>query len=194
MMMNADNDSKRRCVVDWDAEGSKVDWSDEEMKPERPKKKRAKPKPRRIVIASRETVGTAVLAAKRTFETVFFVSVVDKMGDLAGGATEVGERQLEIYDVKFLCERLWHVAKDAAMKLLASDSCMVVADETGGDWAKLFATLVRNILRIGGDDMAAVPKPAEKCFLVAVAAMNASKTEVSLRSAICRLSDLIRYG
>ena len=192
--MNSENNSNRRRVVDWEGDGFKVDWSDDEMELPKQKRVKTKPKPRRIVLASRETVRTAVLAAKRTFETVFFVSVVDKLGNLANGATEVGERHLEIHDVKLLCERLWSVAKDAAKNLLAQDSCIVVVDEQGGDWAKIFATLVRDILRIGGQDLGAVTKPTDKPFRTAVAAMDASKTEVLLRGAVHRLSELLRYG
>ena len=61
LLTNSNKKFKRRCVVNWYAECSKIDWSEEKVKPERPRQKRVKPKPRRIVLASTDTVGTVDL-------------------------------------------------------------------------------------------------------------------------------------
>lgn len=194
LLMNSMERSKRKRIVDWSADGTKVQWSDEELESMRKPNKRTKAiaKPRRIVIAAEDTVRTAVLAAKRTFEHVFFVSLVDKLGHLAGGTTEVGNRQLEVSDVKLLCSKIWEVAQSAAVLMASEDTCLIVVDQHGENWAKLFSTLVRNILRVRGNSMGSTSKPVEKAFCYAAKTMNSAVSELCIKGAIYRLADDLR--
>ena len=111
-------DDKKRSIVDWHSEGTKVEWSDDEELPQPPKpKKKMTSSKRRVVVASVESFPVAVLAAKRSFESVYFVALDRSLHGQGRGATELDEDPLV-------------AAGQAARALEEPDSVVIFAGDT----------------------------------------------------------------
>lgn len=128
-------ESKKRTFVDYQTEGVKVEWSDDdEPPPPKPaRKKKATERPR-AVVATIDSFPTAVLAAKASFESVYFVPLDRSLRGQGRGASELSDHPLT-------------AVAEAEAALAESDSVVIFAGDP--DLAATVARMATRGKRIG---------------------------------------------
>ena len=140
-------ESKKRIFVDYHAEGVKVEWSDEDEPPPPKPAKKKKERPR-AVVATVGSFPTAVLAAKASFESVYFVPLDRSLRGQGRGASELSDHPLT-------------AVAEAEEALAESDSVVIFAGEP--DLAATLARMATRGKRIGGLPMPVDTELAKFC-------------------------------
>jgi len=123
--------SDKRSFVNYHATGTKVEWSsDDDDPPPNPARKKVQKAAERAVVASVDSFPTAVLAAKGSFESVYFVPVARCLRGQGRGATELS------------CDDPLQAVAEAEEALAESDSVVIFAGDRD-----LAATLARMATR-----------------------------------------------
>ena len=155
---------KKRSLVDYYAEGVRVEWSDDDELPVPKKRNKKKAQRPRVVVASADSLPTALLAS-RNVENVYFVPVDRSLRGRGRGATELADDPLT-------------AVAEAAEVLQESDSVVIVAGDH--DRAATLARMVAKGMRFS------LPMPADPELERFCKKLN-SLTPVTLRDAFRRL-------
>lgn len=168
-VVDASTNGRKRGFVDWEAEGTKVVWSDdEEDEPRQPgkvswsdddepvaKKQRARVKakaaPARLFVCSEETFATTVLAARKSFETTYVMPIDSSFVGQCRGASELTH---DPDDPVASAEEITRILTDE------DDAAVIVVEEKIQDTAPLVARIGVHLLKRNGGRTAACGIPA----------------------------------
>ena len=185
---------KRGFSVDWEGKGARVEWGDSDDPVPTKTIKKARPLPRRLIPASADTARTALLAAKRSHDQVFFVAVGESTGHAASGATVVCDDDL-VGDYDTLCDRLLAAAHEISQMLVDHPhACVVAVEREVKNWSRLLLCLVRELGLRAGQDFGSTSRPSDAAFRRAATSFTKSVSDVGCRGALTQLADKLRYG